>query len=349
MAGKLRIVHFLNQFFGGLGGEEQANLPVQVAEGAVGPGRALQQALGDDGEVVATVISGDNYFNEETAEATGEVKRALEKYKPDVVVAGPALNAGRYGLACSEVCVIAQDLGIQAVTGMYPENPGVLAYKRRVYIVPTGETPAGMEQHLKTMANIAKKLGRDEDVGPAEVGGYMPRGIRKPGFRDKPAAVRAVEMITARLYDRPFQTELPIEAPESVTPAAPIGDLASATIALVTTGGLVPKGNPDRMVRGGSKEYFKYPIAGLDSMSADDWECIHRGFYTGITNENPNYILPMHVLRPLEKEGVVGRITDQFFSVAGVGTAVAESTRMGEEIAGELKEQGVAAVIMVAT
>ena len=349
MTEKLRIVHFLNQFFGGLGGEEQANLPLQVEEGAVGPGRALQQALGDDGEVVATVISGDNYFNEEKAKATGEVKRALEKYKPDVVVAGPALHAGRYGLACSEVCVIAQDLGIQAVTGMYPENPGVLEYKRRVHIVPTGETPAEMPQHLQTMANIAKKLGRGEDLGPAEVEGYMPRGIRRPGFRDRPAAVRALDMLSARLHDRAFRTELPIEAPESVTPAAPIRDLASATVGLVTTGGLVPKGNPDKMVRGGSKEYFKYAIAGLDSMSADDWECIHRGFFTGIVNENPNYILPMHVLRPLEEKGAIGRIPDQFFSVAGVGTAVADSKRMGAEIAGELKEQGVNAVVMVAT
>lgn len=345
----LRIVHFLNQFFGGLGGEEAANTPVQVQDGAVGPGRALQEALGNDADVVATVISGDNYFNEEKAVAAGEVRRALEQHKPDVVVAGPALNAGRYGLACSEVCVIAQELGIGAVTGMYEENPGVLDYKKRVYIVPTGETPADMPKHLATMASIAKKLARGEELGPAEVEGYMPRGIRRPGLRDKPAAVRAVDMLSARLHGRPFRTELPIEAPEAVTPAAPIANLASATIGLVTTGGLVPKGNPDKMVRGGSKEYFKYSIAGVDSMSPDDWECVHRGFFTGTVNENPNYILPLHVLRDLENRGAIGRIPDEFFSVTGVGTAVVDSKRMGAQMAAELKEQGVDAAVMVAT
>jgi betaine reductase len=348
MASRLRIVHFLNQFFGGLGGEEAANTPVQVTEEPVGPGRALQLALGDGAQVVATIISGDNYFNEEPR-AAGEVRAALEKYQPDVVVAGPALNAGRYGLACSEVCTIAQDMEIGAVTGMYHENPGVLDYKRRVYIVPTGETPADLPKHLATMANIAKKLGRGEKIGPAEVEGYMPRGIRRPGLRDKPAAVRAVGMLTARLHGRPFQTELPIEAPEVVSPAAPVADIASATIGLVTSGGLVPKGNPDRMVRGGSKEYFKYSIARIDSMSADEWESVHRGFFTGIVNENPNYILPLHVLRGLENRGAIGQILNDFFSVTGVGTSIADSKRMGEQMAGELKEQGVDAVIMVAT
>jgi glycine reductase len=103
------------------------------------------------------------------------------------------------------------------------------------------------------------------------------------------------------------------------------------------------------MVRGGSKEYFRYSIAGLETMSPDSWECIHRGFYTGITNENPNYILPLHILRPMEKEGIIGKIPDQFHSVAGVGTAVAEAKRMGEEMAADLKEEGVNAALMVAT
>ena len=45
----IKVVHYLNQFFGGLGGEEQAYAPVQVKEGPVGPGRALQAALKDQG------------------------------------------------------------------------------------------------------------------------------------------------------------------------------------------------------------------------------------------------------------------------------------------------------------
>ena len=43
----LRVVHYVNQFFAGIGGEEQAHVGVSVRDGAVGPGRALQQSLGD--------------------------------------------------------------------------------------------------------------------------------------------------------------------------------------------------------------------------------------------------------------------------------------------------------------
>ena len=57
MSQTLRIVHYVNQFFGGLGGEDQADTAVQVRQGPVGPGRALQQVLKGHGAVMATIIS----------------------------------------------------------------------------------------------------------------------------------------------------------------------------------------------------------------------------------------------------------------------------------------------------
>ena len=61
----LRVVHFVNQFFGGIGGEEAANLALEVRDGPVGPGQLLQEILGDQGTVVSTIICGDNYFVEQ--------------------------------------------------------------------------------------------------------------------------------------------------------------------------------------------------------------------------------------------------------------------------------------------
>jgi len=345
----VRAVHFLNQFFGGLGGEEKANLPVQVVTGAVGPGRALQQALGEEHQIAATIISGDNYLNEEKVAAIGAVKRALSELRPDLVLAGPAMNAGRYGLACGLVCVAAQEMGIPAVSGMHPENPGVLEFRRRVLIVPTGDTPADMVRHLQTMARLGVRVARDGDPGPADESGYIPTGARRLGLREKPAAVRVADMLAARLHGRPFQTELPIEMPDQVVPAAPVTATSSALIALVTTGGLVPRGNPDKLVRGGAKEYFKYSIAGLDSMTPDRWECVHRGFFTDIVNQNPNYILPLNLIRDLERRSEIGSVHGTYFSTSGVGTAVADSKRIGAQIAGEMKEAGVQAAVMVAT
>ena len=60
MAGPLKVVYFVNQFFGGVGAEEKANIPVEVKKGPIGPARLFQQMLGDGGTVEAPIICGDN-------------------------------------------------------------------------------------------------------------------------------------------------------------------------------------------------------------------------------------------------------------------------------------------------
>ena len=79
MAEAIRVVHYLNQFFGGIGGEAQAYEPVQVKPGPVGPGRALQSALGDQATIVGTLIAGDNYFTEELDAAKPAVETCLDE------------------------------------------------------------------------------------------------------------------------------------------------------------------------------------------------------------------------------------------------------------------------------
>ena len=102
----------------GIGALVAALQGLEEREGPVGPGRALQQALGSDATVVATIIAGDNFIVEETETAMEDVRDILQRHKPDVVIAGPAFEAGRYGLACAEVCRQSQAQGIPAVTGM---------------------------------------------------------------------------------------------------------------------------------------------------------------------------------------------------------------------------------------
>ena len=96
---KYKIVHYLNQFFGGIGGEDKADFQPEVREEIIGPGMALNAGLGDDYEIVATVICGDNYFGENLDKATDTIIEMVKKYEPDIFVAGPAFNAGRYGVA----------------------------------------------------------------------------------------------------------------------------------------------------------------------------------------------------------------------------------------------------------
>ena len=93
-----KAIHYINQFFAGIGGEDKADFKPELREGKIGPGIALQAAL--DAEISHTVICGDNYMGSNTELAIKEILDMLENIEFDVFIAGPAFQAGRYGVAC---------------------------------------------------------------------------------------------------------------------------------------------------------------------------------------------------------------------------------------------------------
>ena len=349
MGTPLRVVHYLNQFFAGIGGEDAANIPPRVQQGAVGSGRPLQQVLRDQGTVVATLICGDNFLQDARDAALAAIIAVLQDLKPDVVIAGPAFESGRYGLACAEVCKAAQGIGVPALTGMHPDNPGVESGRPDILVVPTGASPVEMQAALAAMARLATKLGRKEALGPAEVEGFLPRGVRYTYTREAPGYRRALDMLRAKLLGQPFTTEVPILVPERVSPAQPIADLSTAMIALVTTGGLVRKGNPDKQVSANATRYFRHDVSELESLSGQDWEAYHAGYFNHTVNKNPNYILPLSFMRDLERKRQIGGIYPYIYALPGVSTPVAQARRMGADVARELREASVAGCLLVAT
>ena len=349
MSSPLRVVHYVNQFFGGIGGEDQAHVGVTVRVGAVGPGRALEAALGDGARVEATIVCGDNFASEREVEAARAITAELDRLKPDVLVAGPAFGSGRYGLACALACKVAQSRGIAAITAMHPDNPGASSGRREVYIVPTGTSTTSMPAALGALAPLARRLGRGETLGPAEVEGYLGRGLRRVHDRGRPGYQRALDMLLDKLHGRPYRSEVPYAAPELVPPAPPIADLARARIAMVTTGGLVRKGNPDRQVSANAVRYHRHEVAELEALSPAEWEAYHAGYFNHIVNSNPNYILPLSFLRDLERQGRIGKVHEHIYALPGVSTPVAVSAGHGRSIAADLAAAGVDGALLVAT
>jgi betaine reductase len=346
----LRIVHYLNQFFGGIGGEDKAMIGPEIKEGAVGPARAVESIIKDKGRVVATVICGDNYFAERIEKATQEVIQLISPYQPHIVLAGPAFNAGRYGVACGAVCTAVQEkLGIPAVTGMYEENPGVDLYKRNLYIIRTADSVKGMTEAVSKMVNIAYKLASGQEIGKPDEEGYIPRGLLKSEISDRTGAQRAVDMLLAKLQGKPFKTELHLPRFDRVTPAAPLKALSSSKIALITDGGLVPKGNPDKIETVAATKYGTYVIEGADWLAPEDYEVAHGGYDNSFVNRDPHRLVPLDVMRDLEKEGVVGKLHDSFYSTTGVATTLENSRGIGRGIAQQLKSEGVNGVILTST
>ena len=349
MSEPLRVAHYLNQFFAGIGGEERADVGVSSRPDPVGPGRALQAALGDGARIVGTVVCGDNVMAEREEAAVAAIRRELQGLRPSVLVAGPAFGSGRYGIACATACRAAAALGIPSVTGMHPDNPAVEAHRQHVLIVPTSESATGMQPALVTLARFALRLARGETLGPAELEGYVPQGRRRVWDRGRPGWERALDLLLDKLHGRPFVSEVPFHAPDRVTPAAPLADLARATIAMVTTGGLVRKGNPDRQVAANATRYHRHSVKDLEALTPEGWEAYHAGYFNHIVNTNPNYILPLSFLRDLEAKGRIGRVHEWMYALPGVSTPVAAARQLGRSIVEDLRAARVDGVLLVAT
>jgi glycine reductase len=137
--------------------------------------------------------------------------------------------------------------------------------------------------------------------------------------------------------------------PERVEPAPAIADLKGATLALVTTGGLVPKGNPDRIEGTAGTRWGAYNIEGRDDLRSEDYEVSHGGYDTKFVQEDPDRLVPLDALREMERSGVIGKLHDEFISTCGRSNSLSNTRRLGREMAEKAKKEGVDAVILTST
>ena len=244
----MRIVHYLNQFFAGLGGEEQAGAPLEVRDGPIGPGKLLEPLLGSDAQVVTTLVCGDNYAVENQEAVIADALNKIRDAQAELFAAGPCFLAGRYGMAAGALCVAVQSkLGIPVVTGMALENPGVDLYRESLYIVDAGDNAARMRDVLARMAALALKLVRKEAIGWPKDEGYIARGLIRDQFVAATAGERLVDMVLAKVTGEPFESEMMATAFTPIPMPPGVKDLRKAKVMLITDGGLVPKGNPDKI------------------------------------------------------------------------------------------------------
>lgn len=342
----LRVVHYLNQFFAGVGAEEQADVPAGRKDGPVGPGLPLQAALGDRARIVATVYCGDNYAVEREG-AVDAVLALIAREQPDVLIAGPAFAAGRYGLACGEVCARAEaELGITAVSGMHAESTAAELYRTRVLLASTDATARGIVAAVQTMARLALAHHAGAPRGAPAEAGYLPTGERVHFFAEQTAAERAVAMLLAKARGAPYTTEWAVPRYHRVDPAPPVRDLAHARLALITTGGVVPTGNPDRLEAAYATKWLRYPIGDLDDLQPERWTSIHGGFNTTNINEDPDRMAPLDALRALEREGVFRELHELLYTTTGNTSAIPTMRRFGQEMGRELRAAAVDGVVL---
>ena len=104
-----KILFYTNQFFGQIGGEDMAYAEPQLFEGMHGSANTFGAPLKDIAEIVATIVCGDNFYAENMETGRAFLLEQIKKYQPDLIIAGPAFNAGRFGIACGDVCKTAKE------------------------------------------------------------------------------------------------------------------------------------------------------------------------------------------------------------------------------------------------
>ncbi len=347
------VVHYVNQFFAGVGGEEKADMPPNGVDGAAGSVRRVQHHLGNRSRLVATVYCGDNYFHRHRETAVSCILEQVRARSPHLLLAGPAFGAGRYGLACVEVCQeVALVLDIPCVTAMSFDNPAVGTYQRyknlNVFCFPSSISATGMDDSFMRMTRLGERLAAGMEVGSAEEEGYIHRGIRMPGLASKRAAERAADMLFAKLHGLPFHTEVPLEIADRVMPAPAITNLSKAKIAVVTTSGVVPPENPDGFRIRGETRWARYNIGGLRDMRERKWDVRHGGYNVVYVRENANYTVPLDALRELEDAGMLGSLHSDYYVTANAGT-FAQNESIGREMGRDLKLAGVDGVLLTST
>ena len=346
----MRIVHYLNQFFAGVGGEDKAGMALKSREGAVGAGKLFEQLFGGGAEVVLTLVCGDNYAVENQDAMVAAAVQKIREADADLFLAGPCFGAGRYGMAAGALCSAVQSqLNIPVLAAMSEENPGTDLYREMMYIVDSGANAAKMRDAIGRMASLARKIIDKAPIGLPKEENYFPRGLIRDQFVEQTSGQRLVDMILAKVRGEPFESEM---SPTTFTPVPmPPGvkDLTRAKLLLITDGGLVPKGNPDKIQGSAATRWGSYKIDGCDDLKGEDYEISHGGYDPQFVRQDPDRLVPLDVMRELEKSGAIGELYEEFLSTSGLANPLSNTRRMGREMADKAKRLGIDAVILTST
>ena len=206
-----------------------------------------------------------------------------------------------------------------------------------------------MRDVISKMVNLGQKLSADDQIGSPFEEGYITRGLIRDAFVDETSAERLVGMLMDKVRGDPFESEMVSTSFEPIPVPAAIKDMSKAKVMIITDGGLVPKGNPDKIEGLAATRWGAYSIEGKGDLKGEDYEISHGGYDPRHVQEDPDRLVPLDALRELEKEGAIGELHNEFISTSGLANPLSNTRRMGKEMVQKVKDEGVAAVILTST
>jgi hypothetical protein len=139
----MRGVHYLNRFFGGVGAEKQAGMSLEVRDdGAMGPGKLLEQLLGGGAPVIITLVCGDNYAVEHEEERIASVLEKVRAARADLcrrilLRSGPLWHGCMSPLRCRSIAA-----GYSRCYRDERGKPRCRSLSRALYMVDSGTNVA---------------------------------------------------------------------------------------------------------------------------------------------------------------------------------------------------------------
>ena len=147
----------------------------------------------------------------------------------------------------------------------------------------------------------------------------------------------------------PFESEMLPTAFAPVPMPAAIKDMSKAKVMLITDGGLVPKGNPDRIEGTAATRWGSYNIEGSDDLRGEDYEVSHGGYDTTVRAGRSR---PLGAARRPARDGKERRHRQAARRVSlhlRPLQSISNTRRLGREMAAKIKQEGVDAVILTST
>ncbi len=164
-----------------------------------------------------------------------------------------------------------------------------------------------------------------------------------------PAAKRGIDMLLSKFKKEAYKNEVFGKMPHSVPMPKLSKPLSESKIAFVTDGGLVPNGNPDNLSPVAPDKFCIYSFMGKSRLCSEEYVISHQGYDSSFVREDPNRLVPLDAARKAENEGKIRKISDIFYSTAGVMLSVEKSRSLGHSIALSLYENEVDGVILTST
>jgi glycine reductase len=96
-------------------------------------------------------------------------------------------------------------------------------------------------------------------------------------------------------------------------------------------------------------EYRSYSVDNLNTLKEGDYTISHNGYDNTFALADPNRLIPLDAMRELAQRGIIGKVHEKFLSTTGLMTTVANSTKIGREMAAYIKEHHIDAAILTST